>query len=158
MNYVTFLKTLPWPVVFGLIATQAIPYLSQLLTKKPGWLTGILTYVFAFLDALFVQLSNTSNLRAVDWKVIVGLSLMYTASAFLHHVVAIRASDAQAWLVNNGVTPAGTQRRARVAGDHGATTNVLIFVVLVVIIALVLGGTVNVWFFLLLLVLLLLFL
>lgn len=102
MNYEQLFQQLPWAAIFGLIATWGIPYLSALATKKPGWWTGILTTVLAFADAVFVQLGQ-HGIDNVHWKAVVGLSFGYTASAWLHHVVAIKGTeDVQPWLHAHG--------------------------------------------------------
>lgn len=64
-------------LVAGFLATQVIPVISALATKRPNHWTGIITLALSFVDMLCTSIAEAGN--GIDWKQV----LITTGLAFL---------------------------------------------------------------------------
>lgn len=57
----SLLALVPWAVVAGWGASVAIPYLSALLTRRPGHLAGVVTVVLSLADGFLATLAQQGD-------------------------------------------------------------------------------------------------
>lgn len=68
-------------LVAGFVATQIIPVIAALATKKPNHWTGVITAVLAFVDMLCSNIAESGD--GVDWKQVIITSFLAFLAARL---------------------------------------------------------------------------
>jgi hypothetical protein len=90
----------PTAAIVGYIAAVAIPYLSALLTKHPGWWTGALTLLLSAADGVLSQWAAHGD--GFDWKAAVGAALVSWVIAVISHQKILAGTPVEARLHSIG--------------------------------------------------------
>lgn len=104
MNIVNFLTSVPTPFLIAFLAANAIPYVSQLLTKFPGWWTGAATVALSLVTACIAALANDG---ADDWRKVLGVTVGAWVIARLHVATLIKGTEVETWLIEHGNSGSG---------------------------------------------------
>lgn len=102
MNAVTLLGHIPVADWLGLICSIAIPYISALLTKHPGHLTGLITAALASVNGVLADLATEGN---VTWKA-AGVALLSWLVATKWHGKVLAGTSVEDDLHATGTKPA----------------------------------------------------
>lgn len=95
MSAVQLLATVPVPVVAAALSANAIPYLSALATRKPGWWTGLITVALSFLGAVLTAVAQAGD---QTWRYVAAVTAIMWVVARLHLNTFIKATDVETWL------------------------------------------------------------
>lgn len=97
-----YLDAVPVPYLAAILAANAIPYLSQLLTRYPGWWTGAATVGLALLDAVLAAVAHAG---ADDWRHVAAVAVVAWVVARLHLRTFVKGTAVEAWLAMHGNQP-----------------------------------------------------
>lgn len=89
-----------WAIAAMVLATYVIPYVSQLVTKKNGWWTGLVTLVLSAADAFFGLWAQQGSAFKPQEALVATIALSVTA--WLQHKQHIDATKVQDWLKAHG--------------------------------------------------------
>lgn len=104
MNLTALLAAIPVPVLALAISANAIPYLSALVTRKPGWWTGAATFALSLLGAVCAAVAQPGG---QDWRYVAAVTTITWVVARLHLNTFVKATAVESWLHTHGpVTPA----------------------------------------------------
>jgi len=99
----TLLDKLPWEVVIPWIVAQVFPYISAWATKRPSWVTGLITAVLSALASFGSEyLANKDNF---DWKVAIVNLFLTVGAAQIHREVASKGEVENNIHANHGNKP-----------------------------------------------------
>lgn len=157
MNVIGLLAHVPWPLLAGLLAANVVPYVSALLTKAPGWWTGVCTAVLSFVDGVLSVLANSGT--PVNWRAVLGTAFASWIVAAVHHSKILSGTSVETSLhsaLSNLPKITVTKRATTVPTDAGVAGALLVIVVVIALLGMFLGFALHPVWFLLLLVLILL--
>lgn len=83
MTVATLFAQAPTAAIVGYLAAVVIPYLSALVTKRPGWWTGALTLLLSAVDGVLSQWAAHGD--GFDWKAAFGAALVSWVIAVISH-------------------------------------------------------------------------
>lgn len=101
MNAIQLVAGIPVPFLAAMLAANLIPYISQLLTRFPGWWTGAATVGLSLLTACAAAVAHAGP---DDWRKVAAVTAGTWIVARLHLRTFIAGTPVETWLIDNGVS------------------------------------------------------
>lgn len=102
MSAAQLIAALPVPVLAAAISANAIPYLSALATRKPGWWTGAVTVALSLLGAVLTAVAQSGD---QSWRYVAGVTAIMWVVARLHLNTFVKGTQIEAALHSVGNKP-----------------------------------------------------